>query len=698
MEKRVPRKNIQPVLVDVKKPDGNYGRISRIESVNLSKVPRAPAFKFFSVGKIAFGIVVSALVLIALWAGAAFLRAGEIKKAFAGGVLNIAGNFSLSIQALKETRFGDAEVFLAENDNEIRNMKNIMDRTYGSEALKIFGFFIPRFRNAADILEDAIELNSSVMNLASELEALTLDGMKNFQTNGALLIQNISAIRSEISGAGSKLESVRNNLAALRGFSDSLSEYEQNISGEYLKYSGELNKADIFLGGILGVLRSNEERHIAVLFQNTAEIRPGGGFVGSYADIIVQNGQMKSMDVRDIYDPDGQLDLKIVPPQEIKTMSTDWGARDANWFFDFPSSARAILFFLENSKMYSERDVKFDAAVGLNINVFESFLSATGPIELEDYKLAIDNKNFLKEIQREVETGADKRAGEPKRILKTLAPLALEKMNSVSELEREALAKSIFEHVAKKDIMIYAKDNNIQSSLVSSGVAGETLDLPNSFWGSYLAVVNANIAGGKTDVFMEQSVDARVDVDSEGGVFTDLSVNRKHTGNKEKDPWWRETNKNFIQIYAAPGSSLVSVKGNDVKNIVSKFDYEAEGYETYPELKKIEDSKIYSSSYQTWAFQAFGKSVFGTWFNVQAGKERVFSIKFETPPSDKTAVAKGRVFTFIFESQSGVSSKLKVAISAPLGYIWEESRSPFFNYETSGAAAREMIYLTLGKR
>jgi hypothetical protein len=494
-----------------------------------------------------------------------------------------------------------------------------------------------------------------------------------------------------------QIESIRNNFSEIKSISSYFDKYEATISEGYLKYSKQLHELDAFLAGLVDLLGSEEERHILVLFQNTAEIRPGGGFVGSYVDVVVKNGQLQSIDVRDIYDPDGQLDLKIVPPQEIKTMSTNWGARDANWFFDFPTSAKAILFFLENSKMYKEKNVTFDAVVGLNLNVFESVISVIGPGPIEEYKVIINEENFLSEIQREVETGEDKKAGEPKRILKILAPLVLERMNTLSESQSRVLVEKISGHFSDKDVMIYAKNDDIQNFVTSVGIDGGVYVLPNNFWGSYIGVVNANIAGGKTDVFMDQSIDARIDVDSNGNIFTDLGITRAHTGGSEKDAWWRATNKNFIQVYGTPGSSLVSIKGNDVKTLVSKFDYAAEGYATYPDLEKIEKTKIYLNAYQAWSMQAFGKSVFGTWFNVPAGKEKTLFVRYTTPATDKTYTTKGRLFTFVFETQSGVKTKIKATISAPLGYIWEESQSPFFTYENDNVPARTIVTLTLGK-
>ncbi len=694
---KVPKKNISSILVDVKKPDYNYDHISRFDTVNLAHVPQAPRQRFSLVKKLIAGAFFLFGAALLLWGITIVSNISEIKFVFAKGTEDVMQNFSASVQALREFRPYDAAALLRNNEKELVAISETLKHSYGDVVLKMLGAVLPPFKKAGTVLEDIRLLNENFIQLTDELVALQSNGLKNFQGDGMRLVQTVSNIRTRINGMAGQIESIRNNFSEIKNISSYFDKYEATISEGYLKYSKQLHELDAFLASLVNLLGSQEERHILVLFQNTAEIRPGGGFVGSYADVAVKNGQLQSIDVRDIYDPDGQLDLKIVPPQEIKTMSTNWGARDANWFFDFPTSAKAILFFLENSKMYKEKNVTFDAVIGLNLNVFESVISVTGPIPIEEYKVIINEENFLSEIQREVETGEDKKAGEPKRILKILAPLVLERMNTLSDSQSRILVEKISGHFSDKDIMIYAKNNDIQNFVTSVGIDGGVYVLPNNFWGSYIGVVNANIAGGKTDVFMDQSIDARIDVDSNGNIFTDLGITRAHTGGSEKDAWWRATNKNFIQVYGTPGSSLVSIKGNDVKTLVSKFDYVAEGYATYPDLEKIEKTKIYLNAYQAWSMQAFGKSVFGTWFNVPVGKEKTLFVRYTTPATDKTYTTKGRSFTFVFETQSGVKTKIKATISAPLGYIWEESQSPFFTYENDDVSARTIVTLTLGK-
>ncbi len=119
-------------------------------------------------------------------------------------------------------------------------------------------------------------------------------------------------------------------------------------------------------------------------------------------------------------------------------MTEDWGARDANWFFDFPTSAEVVSGMLEESKIYEEEGVKFEGVIGVNVDVLGTIVDLIGPIELPEYDLVIDEDNFLGELQREVETGKDKQEGKnPKKVLAVLAPKIMERLEDLSKSEME---------------------------------------------------------------------------------------------------------------------------------------------------------------------------------------------------------------------------------------------------------------------
>ncbi|KKU99035.1 MAG: hypothetical protein UY32_C0008G0026, partial [Candidatus Jorgensenbacteria bacterium GW2011_GWC1_48_8] len=610
----------------------------------------------------------------------------------------VISNFVSSLNFLKDLKPGEASSALAENSRELSGLNALIGKPGTKTVLAVLGGVVPALKNAGGFLNNVTALNLNFLELSEALYDLELYGFHYFQNDGRKLLQKFVEVKNIVSNTSHEIESARNSASSLKSVSPFFADAEAMIGGEYLKYSADLRNLERFMEGLTVLFGAPEEKHILLLFQNPAEIRPAGGFLGSYGDLTVKEGQMVNLQVQDIYWPDHPMNfnLKLIPPEPLQAVTKDWGARDGNWFFDFPTSARTVASILESSKIYKDQNVIFDAVFALNIRVMETLLRVLGPIDIPDYNLKISADNFLMEIQREVEIGRDKKPGEnPKKILSVITPIILEKLGSISETERVALADAVKAHFEKKDIMIYAKEANLASFFKSIGLDGSVFELPNNFWGTYLAVVNSNIAGGKSDAFIKETAEVRIDIDIDGGVFTDLELTRKHEGNTQKDPWWRATNQNYLQVFANPGSTLVSLKGNDVKKF-GKPVYD-KTYETNADLEKIESTKVTLSGYDAWSMEAFGKNVFATWFNVPSGKSRTLSLSYQTPRPGNFVLGEGSQFRFIFERQSGVQNDLRVTVSAPIGYHWVESGSPAFVYEDNDPDARTIVDLTLAK-
>ncbi len=689
---KVPRRNIVRTLADVKRPPKDKTE-ARLQAVNLTHIPRGRRdFSFLKKLMKRGGLVVA--VLVVLLVIFSFTKLGEAKKMLTETAQLLIQNFTLSAGSIKELKTDEAITSLRANEKELNSIDAFMRELGGKGFLNVIGGVVPYVRQGIGLFGDISELNRKFLMLTEEIDAMERNAIKNFQSDGPALIASLERVQAQTRELMSQIEKTQNSASSLK---DAFGSSNSPFSSEYLSYSTELIRMDKFISSLLGILKEPGERHLIVLFQNAGEARPGGAFAGSYADVTVENGQMKNIEVRDIYDPDGQLPINVVPPTEIKTMTRKWGARDANWFFDTPTSASTTLWFLENSKIYSERDIKFEGVIGMNTYVFESILDVTGPIAVEEYSAVITKENFFKIIRTEVEEGRDKELGDPKKILKVMAPLMLERIKSLTKEDMDKLTEKLLEHLEKKDILVYAKNPDIASFLTAQGVDGAVYRLPSQFFGSYLAVVDANVAGGKTDVVMEQSVDARIDLDTNAGLFTDLTVTRKHTGSKTSETWWSVPNQNFIQVFVNPGTSLVSLKGNSIKTAVSRFDYDANKYIRLTALQEIENSKVFLNSYNTWTYSAFGKTVFGTWFNTNPGETKVLETRFQLPATQERSVKEGDVYTFIFERQSGVRSKLKVTISAPLGYSFKESQGPLFILEDETNIGRIIMPLTLVK-
>ena len=94
-------------------------------------------------------------------------------------------------------------------------------------------------------------------------------------------------------------------------------------------------------------------RRYLVLTQNPAELRPTGGYTGSYGIIGFDRGRVTERTFRDVFLLDFPWDFPyIAPPRELTDYllgpNQPWQFADANWSPDFPTSAQDALRLYAN--------------------------------------------------------------------------------------------------------------------------------------------------------------------------------------------------------------------------------------------------------------------------------------------------------------------------------------------------------------
>ncbi|MDO8664504.1 MAG: DUF4012 domain-containing protein [Candidatus Liptonbacteria bacterium] len=533
-------------------------------------------------------------------------------------------------------------------------------------------------------------------------------GFQNFSVSGLGLLGELDVLGGSwptllLHDGGQELIG---HLKKIRGYLESVNEantklsslnigLDNFLSGKYgspLSLQLDFRRLDNFLGAFINWLSSEDERHVLVLFENSSELRPGGGFIGSYADIIFSNGSIKSIEVRDINDADRKLEANIVPPKPLQAIQKGWTIANSNWFFDSSVSAAKTIQLMEESKMYAGK-ISFDGVIAVSPRVVSDILEITGPIDLPDRNLIINKDNFMTEIQNEVQAAQAK--GVPsKKILAELMPELLLKLDSLKTQDNRLAAEKLNEWVSKKDLIVYFKNIDIQNFLDFYGASGKVFEIPSDFNGDYLAIPSANIGGGKSDLFIDQKVFFKTQLNSNGTANDHLEISRKHTAGK-KDPWWYKLpNESYIQIFAPPDASLSNFSGGWDRKISPKINYAKSGYDVDASIAGIESTLKKNFNLPiVEEFKESGKKVFGIWVKTDPGQTSKISMDYSvhlfSPPSD------GQKYQFVFEKQSGSSGSYHFEIYAPVGFSWKENSSPLFEYETTDPSGRLMLDLTL---
>lgn len=529
-------------------------------------------------------------------------------------------------------------------------------------------------QNLAGISGTAIHLNDDIAFLKDNAASLMMDG------RGEELLDRLEALQSKLQ----TLTSYVGELDARGGLDESTM---KAIAG----LQSEIDRNNRALTSLLPILKTETPKHFLVLFQNPTEMRPGGGFIGSYGHIAIARGSVLDIEIRDIYDPDGQLNQRVIPPEPLQMITKDWEARDANWFFDYPTSARKVISFLNASKIYQERGTTFEGAIAINTNVLRDIVTLLGPMEIPEYSLTITPENFLSELQREVESGPDKKINQPKRILKVFAPMILKELTTLDNQEKRQFADVIARHLRERNVMLYFADSELERYVRGRGIAGDVFPANPAAVSEYLAVVNSNIGGAKSDAYVSQKIDFKALITEAGEIRNTLTVERVHAGNKRPEWWYRSTNRNYLQVFTALGSRLMGVSGRSMWPKTPLRNYQS--YATDPDLAGVESTRRYLDDFGIDRTVQHEKTVFGAWVTTPAGGKSTYVLQYKNPRTLNPE--SGIPYEFVFEKQSGASTTLAIHITAPPRYKWKEINKGVIEYETAEPVGRIRIRQTL---
>ncbi len=409
------------------------------------------------------------------------------------------------------------------------------------------------------------------------------------------------------------------------------------------------------------LLGKNGPRIYLFLFQNNQELRPTGGFIGSYGILEFKNGHARRFFIDGIFNPDGQLKENIVPPKPIQKMSAGWSLHDSNWFPDFPTSAEKAIFFYEKTG-----GPTVDGVFTLTPTVMERLLALTGPIELPEYDMVVDSKNFIPTIQEQVEIKYDRTENKPKKVLADLSSILMERVFALTDpLALYQVADILVGALNERQILLYTRNPDTQALIEASGWSGKIDQSPYD----YVSVVHTNINGYKTDGVIDDAVEHRVQVEEDGSVLATTVVTRVHKGGNTPYEWWNKVNSNYLRVYVPQGSKLVNATGQTREFPPAPLDYPLLGFKEDPAVTQEEGLITVDEATGTRVGEEFGKTVFGNWVYVSPGEtvkvEYTYLLPFRIDPEKEES----RSYSLLFQKQPGMDQvRFTSSLTYPKGW------------------------------
>jgi hypothetical protein len=264
------------------------------------------------------------------------------------------------------------------------------------------------------------------------------------------------------------------------------------------------------------------EKTYLLLFQNNMELRPGGGFIGSYGVVTVKNGKMGEVSIYDVYDADGQLKGHIDPPFPYRRYMgvNHWFLRDSNYAPSFAENAAFAAYLLD-----LETKQQVDGVIAVDTHFVQALLRIVGPVYVPDYQETVSADSFYLVTQKHAETGFTPGSTQKKDFLRSLYNAVSLKMAS-QQISMAPAVWELYTAIQEKHILFASSDSSIQQIFTANGLSAVlplAVKSPGEF-SDVLALVEANVGANKGNYYLTRNIKHDISLSETGNYQSTVTV------------------------------------------------------------------------------------------------------------------------------------------------------------------------------
>jgi hypothetical protein len=247
------------------------------------------------------------------------------------------------------------------------------------------------------------------------------------------------------------------------------------------------------------VLGGNGVRTYLVEQVNPAELRPGGGFIGTFSVLRAEHGALtlvKSGNAYDLSDPRPLLGQRgyVAPPGpllESVLQNTSWSFPDSNFFPDFPSNALAAENFVQ-----PRLGIHIDGVISIDYNTVATLLGLTGPMAIPGYGITVNATNFIP-LLLEYDLGAKDAAH--KALLSAIAGPLMQRVSTLPSDRWRDLIVAFNDLATARHLQVYFNNDAVEKQIGTYGWSGSLN--PTSVQ-DYMVEVESNLGATKANYFI----------------------------------------------------------------------------------------------------------------------------------------------------------------------------------------------------
>ncbi len=433
-------------------------------------------------------------------------------------------------------------------------------------------------------------------------DEISLNSLSEEETE--LLLKNVYNAKSELEKAKQSIDEAVEyiNKIPRKGLIKKIKEVTTPLQEKVPELQSAIDRAISASQIIPSIAGYPAQKTYLFLLQNNTEMRPTGGFIGTYGILKVKNGDITYFKTDNSYNLDEptQTWLNIEPPWPLTRYNNvhQWFFRDSNWSPDFPTAAQKAEWFYHQE---NGPEKNIDGVIAVTPTFIQSLLTLTGDIQVNG--LTFNSENLIEILQYQVDEGylrQDMEESDRKEIIGVLSKNILDQVLDLPKSKWSDLWQVFNQDITEKHILIYLKDAYVQNLIIKENWGGQIRNVEHD----YLAVIDANLASLKSDPGVKRIITYTLNRDSDNFI-ADVIIKYKNEGTIT----WKTTRyRTYTRLYVPKGSVLLKSSGSMV------------------------DCKL-SDKGSVETTEDLNKTVFGAFICIEPGEEKSLSFKYKLPNS-----------------------------------------------------------------
>jgi len=322
---------------------------------------------------------------------------------------------------------------------------------------------------------------------------------------------------------------------------------------------GDLDELRRLMPILIEILGGNGPRTYLIEQVNPAELRGGGGFLGSFSLMSADNGSMTLVRSGNSYElASGRTTPGrpgyVTPPGPLLDWlpRVGWSFVDSNFFPDFPANARAAIQFVQ-----PQLKSPIDAVISMDYYTVAGMLKVTGPLDVPGYPgVTLTADNFVPLlIKYDLEQGYTHKA-----ILSAIAGPLLHRLLTIPTGQYPALISTLTDIIAHRHLQVYFTNPDVRAEMDRFGWSGV---LNPTHATDYMMEVECNLGGTKANYYVKRTYTVRL---SHVGNMLHHVVTVDIYDNMPVTPGTGNTYHGYFRLFVSPDSSGRSDNLVPVKN------------------------------------------------------------------------------------------------------------------------------------